>query len=221
MFTTVSDGRESPRGVHATARPRCARVLAAVSLLAACLLIGGCIFSPREPDGPPEGTPTNWETPITTSIVLSNLKSAFEGEGVTNYRDCFADSFRFHVDPSDSLDAAAVSEGDVFIHWNRDDEEHAASGIFGDASGITLSFTTIQQPDESTDNTYRIEEYTLTIEWNSPGQHEETLYKGQASLHMRRDATGRWAIYRWVDRRLSSGSYPTWGRLRRDYGTVN
>jgi hypothetical protein len=199
-----------------TARTRAMRAAAALSLLAAGLLIGGCIFSPREPDGPPEGNVTDWETPINTSIVLSNLRSAFEGEGLTNYRDCFADSFRFHVDPSDSLDAG--QEGfDRYANWTRDDEEHAANGIFGDASDITVSFTTIQQPDESSDNTYRIEEYTLTIEWDSPGQHEETLYKGQASLHMRRDVTGRWAIYRWVDRRLGSGSYPTWGVLRGDY----
>ncbi len=195
------------------------RTATALLAVAAALLVGGCIFSPREPDGPPEGNVTDWQTPISTSIVLSNLKAAFEGEGLTNYRDCFADSFRFHVDPSDSLDAG--QEGGVYLNWDRDDEEQAANGIFGDASSITLSFSTIQEPDESSDDTYRIEEYTLTIEWDAPAQHEETLYKGRASLHMRRDSTGRWAIYRWVDRRLSTGTSPTWGWLRKDYGVID
>lgn len=192
------------------------RGIALLLALSVALLFGGCILSPREPDGPPEGDVTDWETPINTSIVLSNLKSAFEGEGLTNYRDCFADSFRFHVDPSDSLDAG--QEGyDRYANWTRDDEEHAANGVFGDAADITLTFMTIQQPDESTDNTYRIEQYSLTVEWDAPGQHQEVTYRGQASLHMRRDSTGRWAIYRWVDRRLSSGTYTTWGVLRGDF----
>jgi hypothetical protein len=188
-------------------------VAAALSLLLPC----GCIFTPREPDGPPEGKVTEWETPINTGIVLSNLRSAFEGEGVQNYRDCFTDSFRFHVDPSDSL--AAGQEGyDRYANWTRDDEEHAANGLFGDASDIGLQFTTIQQPDESGDNTYRIEEYALTITYGSGDVSEEVTYEGRASLHMRRDNTGRWAIYRWVDRRLPQDSPPpTWGYLRGEY----
>jgi len=205
---------ESGRASAASA----ARTIALLSTLWAALLMAGCIFSPREPDGPPEGIVTGWETPINTGIVLSNLKAAFEGEGLANYRECFADSFRFHVDPSDSLYAYAQGYGDLYINWTRDDEERAANGIFGDAKDITLTFTTIQQPDESSDNTYRIEEYSLTIEWDSPGQHQEVQYKGRASLHMRRDATGRWAIYRWVDRRLGTGTNSTWGMLRGDYG---
>ncbi|MFH1502257.1 MAG: hypothetical protein ABIG03_04345 [Candidatus Eisenbacteria bacterium] len=185
-------------------------------LLALPLVLGGCILSPRAPDGPPEGDVTDWETPITTTIVLDNLKAAFEGEGLQNYRDCFADTFRFHVDPQDSLDAG--QEGfDRYANWVRSDEEHAANGIFGDAADATVAFTTVQQPDETTDTTYRIEDYVLTMEWESEGPHEEVVYKGRATLHMRRDNTGRWAIFRWVDRRLSGGTNETWGVLRGDY----
>jgi hypothetical protein len=192
------------------------RKLTALLTLPLVLFVGGCILSPREPDGPPAGDVTDWETPITTEIVLSNLKSAFEGEGGQNYRDCFADTFRFHVDPQDSLDAG--QEGfDRYANWTRGDEEHAANGIFGDSGGATVSFTTIQQPDEGTSTTYRIEDYSLTIEWESGGPIEEVVYKGRATLHMRCDSTGRWAIFRWVDRRQSDGANDTWGVLRGNY----
>jgi hypothetical protein len=191
-------------------------ILISPLLLLTLMAASGCILSPRTPDGPPEGDVTDWETPITTSLVLSNLKAAFEGEGLQNYRDCFADTFRFHVDPQDSLDAG--QEGfDRYANWTRADEEHAANGIFGDAASSTVLFTTIQQPDESSDNTYRIEDYQLTIAWGSGGPQEEITYKGRATLHMRRDGTGRWAIFEWVDRRQSGGAYETWGVLRGDY----
>lgn len=193
--------------------PKRATSLAAAALLFLC----GCIFTPRDPDGPPEGDVTDWETPISTDIVLRNLKAAFEGEGVQNYRDCFTDSFRFHVDPVDSLDAGQEGE-DRYANWTREDEEHAANGIFGDASDIALAFTTIQEPDEAGYDTYRIEDYELTITFDSGEADEEVTYGGRASLHMRRDNTGRWAIYRWVDRRLTEDSPPpTWGTLRGDY----
>lgn len=182
---------------------------------AAAVLASGCILSPREPDGPPDEESTDWQTPINTSIVLTNLKAAFEGESSSNYRDCFTDSFRFHVDPQDSLDAG--QEGyDRYANWTRDDEEHAANGIFGDAASITVSFANYQQPDEGQDDTYRIEDYSLTVAWQSgPHATEEITYEGRATLHMSRDGTGRWAIYRWVDRRRTAS--PTWGFLRGEY----
>lgn len=183
--------------------------------LPAVFLVNGCLLSPRDPDGPPEGDVTDWETPINTTIVLANLDSAFEGEGLQNYRDCFADTFRFHVDPQDSLDAG--QEGyDRFANWTRDDEEQAANRIFSDAADIAVSFTTVQEPDESGDVTYRIEDYSLTVAWESGGPQEEVTYTGRASLHMRRDGTGRWAIFRWVDRRISDVD-KTWGYLRGEY----
>lgn len=192
---------------------RIIQLMAGASLVLLC----GCIFSPRDPDGPPEGDVTDWDTPINTTIALRNLEAAFEGEGVQNYRDCFTDSFRFHVDPSDSLDAGQEAY-QKYANWTREDEEHAANGIFADASEIALAFTTIQQPDEGTDDTYRIEEYELTVTFESEGPSEETTYQGRASLHMRRDATGRWGIYRWVDRRLPiDNPPPTWGYLRGQY----
>ena len=181
------------------------------------VLSGGCLFGPREPDGPPEDNPVDWQTPINTSIVLQNLKASFEGKSISNYRNCFADTYRFHVDPADSLDAG--EEGyDRYANWTREDEEHAAQGIFGDAAGITVSFTNVEEPQEDLDITYRRDDYELTVEWES-GEHvnEEITYKGRATLWMRRDNTGRWAIFRWVDRRSGEEGVESWGKLRGDY----
>lgn len=193
-----------------------ARRTAGIATVAVCALLSGCIFSPREPDGPPEGDPTDWETPITTTIVLRNLSAALRGENPNNYLECFTEDYRFHVDPQDSLDAGQEAE-ERYADWTRDDEDHAASQVFADAEEITVAFTTVTQPDETQPETSRQEDYTLTVTFQS-GSHigEEVVYRGRATLWMRRNESGRWAIFRWVDRRIAEG-VSTWGVLRGDY----
>ncbi len=192
-----------------------------ITLLALTVLLvfglNGCLFSPRTPDGPPDESEIPWQTPVTTSIVLANLKAAVEGEGSANYMDCFTDTFRFHVDPQDSLDAGLEGEA-RYANWMWTDEEQAVSGIFAAASNVSVSFTVFELPDESQDETFRRDDYVLTIDWAS-GQHvdEQITYKGRVTLHMRKTAS-RWAIYRWVDRRtFAPEDFETWGVVRGDY----
>ncbi len=195
------------------------RRLAAATLAAALpLFLAGCLFAPRDPDGAPDQDETQWETPISTTIVLQNIKAALEGENSSNHRDSFTEDYRFHVDPQDSLDAAPEGE-QRYANWGRDDEEHAVIGMFNDASSIVVTFTNVTVPNEGDEETSREEDYELVVSWSS-GAHvnEEVTYKGRANLHMRRDDTGRWAIFRWVDRRIADPEvYQTWGVLRGEY----
>ena len=102
-------------------------------ILALMLFSAGCLFNPRDPDGPPDSDETDWETPVTTNILRANLKAALEGENIGNIADCFTDDFRFHVDPSDSLDAGV--EGEVrYANWGKTDEVQATQAIFAGAS---------------------------------------------------------------------------------------
>jgi hypothetical protein len=205
-------------------RPHRSRLHTAVAALAALALVcvlPGCIFSPREPDGPPdEGDEIPWETPTTTSKVLTNLAAALAGEGIPNYMDCFTEDFEFHVDPSDSL--AAGQEGyDRYANWTAEDEETYIGGVFLDAAeGINVVFTSVDEPNEEDDDTYRRDDYELTIVWQS-GNHqpgESVTYRGRVTFWMRRDDTQLWSIYKWVDRRADSpGGSETWGVLRGDY----
>ena len=162
---------------------RSRRIVLVLGLFAVALLLqGGCIFEPRQPDGPPDESETPWEPPFTTTIVLANLKSAFEHENSSNYRGCFTDDYRFHVDPQDSLDAG--DEGyQRYAFWVLADEEHAAIGIFNDAATSNVTFSNIWPPDETLEITYREEVYTLTIAWGS-GAHinEEIVYRSVAKM---------------------------------------
>ena len=185
------------------------------------MTLPGCIFSPRDPDGPPdEGNEIPWVTPTDTEKVLENLAAALAGEGISNYTDCFTDDFRFHVDPQDSLDAG--QEGaDRYADWIKEDESTYISSLFFEsAEGIDVSFSTVIEPDENDVETYRREDYELTIIWQS-GDHqpgESVTYRGQVTLWMRRDDTELWSIFRWVDRRAANpGGSDTWGVLRGDY----
>ncbi len=188
-----------------------------IGLLALLLSSAGCLFSPRDPDGPPDDVADNWETPVTTTILRENLKAALEGENIGNISDCFTDDYVFEVDPSDYIDAGA--EGDVrYADWGKDDETQATQAIFASASDINVTFINVESTDESGDDMYRREDYVLTIFWQS-GQNinEEITYKGQATLHMRREQSS-WAIYRWVDSRtVEPSENETWGVLRGDY----
>jgi hypothetical protein len=197
--------------------------VALVCLATGVLLVAmqGCIFSPRDPDGPPdEGPDIPWVTPTDTDKVLENLAAALAGEGISNYMDCLADSFRFHVDPQDSLDAG--QEGyDRYALWRRDDEATYIDGVFLDSAvGIDVTFTTVEEPDENEDETYRRDDYELTIVWQS-GDHqpgESVTYRGQVRFSLRRDETQLWSIFEWVDRRAADpGGSATWGVLRGDY----
>ncbi len=194
--------------------------VAAMAVLS-LFLQGGCIFSPRAPDGPPDQEQTDWETPTSTSIVLQNLVAALEGENSANYRDSFTENYEFHVDPGDSNDAFPEGE-ERYADWTREDEEHAIVGIFNDASSISLTSATFEIVDEEDDGdglAIRKEDYTLVVTWSS-GAHinEEITYKGRATLYIRSDDTERWAIFQWVDRRTADPEvFETWGVLRGDY----
>ncbi len=192
--------------------------LAAGALLAS---VPGCIFSPRVDDGPPqEGVEIPWVTPTDTDKVLDNLAAALAGEGISNYVDCFTEDFEFEVDPADFLDAG--EEGEIrYADWTREDEATYISGVFLEsAEGIDVSFTTVEEPNENEDETYRRDDYELTIVWQS-GDHqpgELVTYRGEVTLWMRRDDTELWSIFKWVDRRAAdSGGSDTWGVLRGDY----
>ena len=197
------------------------RAAAAIAALAFASAVSGCIFSPREPDGPPdEGTEIPWVTPTDTGKVLTNLAAALAGEGISNYTDCFTEDFRFHVDPSDSLDAGQEGD-DRYANWTISDEETYIGGVFLESQeGIDVTFTPVDDPNEEQDDTYRRDDYELTIVWKS-GDHqpgESVTYRGRVTFWMRRDETQLWSIYRWVDRRLSDqGPSDTWGILRGDY----
>jgi len=203
--------------VSPTRAVRSAAAVAVAGLLALLVLSAGCLFNPRQPDGPPDSAADNWQTPVTTTILRTNLKTALESENIGNISDRFTDDFRFHVDPSDSLDAGA--EGEVrYANWGKDDEVQATQAIFASASEISVTFVNEELTDETGDDMYRVESYVLTIFWQS-GQNinEEVTYKGRATLHMRREQSS-WAIYEWVDRRtVEPSENETWGVLRGDY----
>jgi len=207
---------------RSSAGPR-ARGRAVACLAAAVLLLAlpGCIFSPRSPDGPPdEGSEIPWVTPTTTDKVLQNLAAALTGEGISNYTNCFTDDYRFHVDPQDSLNAGQEGE-DRYANWTIDDEGTYVGSVFQEAdAGIEVTFSTVIEPDESQDETYRREDYALSIVWRS-GDHqpgEMVVYRGQATFWLRRDDTELWSIFEWVDRRADNpGGSVTWGVLRGDY----
>ncbi|MEA3409112.1 MAG: hypothetical protein U9Q95_02080 [Candidatus Eisenbacteria bacterium] len=209
---------------RAAARARVVLVWLVAGVLLA--VTSGCIFSPRDPDGPPdEGSDIPWVTPTDTDKVLQNLAAALAGEGISNYMDCLivdsvADSFKFHVDPQDSLDAGQEGE-DRYARWRRDDEATYIDGVFLDSDvGIDVVFTTVEEPDENEDETYRREDYELTIVWRF-GDHQPGLpvtYRGQVTFWLRRDETQLWSIFKWVDRRAADpGESATWGVLRGDY----
>ncbi len=214
-------GRETR--VRVSAWVRAASIwLAAGALLAS---VPGCIFSPRDDDGAPEeGNEIPWVTPTDTGKVLANLAAALAGEGTSNYMDCFTTAeeggFRFFVDPQDSLDAGQEGE-DRYANWVRDDEATYIDGVFLESTGgIDVSFSTVDEPDETEDETYRREDYELTIVWQS-GDHqpgESVTYRGQVTFWLKRDDTELWSIFRWVDRRAADpGGSDTWGVLRGDY----
>jgi hypothetical protein len=195
---------------------------AILAIVLVVLPMTGCILSPREPDGPPGGgTEIPWEPPTDTDAVLRNLSAALTYQGASNYLDCFTEDYRFFADPQDSLDAGQEAEY-RYANWTKDDENVSINSIFLDSAqnGISVVFENVTSADENAEETYRRDDYELTILWQH-GPHEPgeaVTYRGQVTLWMRKDNTERWSIFRWVDRRHpDQGNSPTWGVLRGDY----
>ena len=157
-----------------------------------------------------------FDQPISSDIVLDNLRFALIQKNISNYMNCLADPaqeydflFRFIPDPS--------IEVEKFFGWNLNDERTYLNTVFKQSSSISLVFldninyTNISQsPDSVQTNTFK---YELRISFET----EEVLYSGLARMKLSKNANAMWAIYYWEDTKSSNSESRSWSNLKANY----
>lgn len=172
-------------------------------------LLGGCLFTPREP-GVPVGEEVEWKSPTEPAIVLENITASIEANRLVNY------GRSFHEEKIEmEFDAADQSAGDpeLFSDWTNVDEELRMRGIMPE-EGLTTIELSWDIPDdlfEPNENEAYYENlgYRLVFGQGS----KQIVYEGIVELWFF-DQNGEWVIHKWLDERKPGSDQHSWGYLR-------
>lgn len=90
------------------------------------LAAAGCLFSPDEPDDPPDGgDPTELPFPDSKEQLLANFQRAYELMDINVYGPMLHDDYKFFLQEDD-----IEGLGLPFDHFNRDDDIDLMENIF-------------------------------------------------------------------------------------------
>ena len=184
------------------------------------LVAAGCdLFETRSPNDP--GTDTfPCAALLAPDSAFVNIQGAYgRPNGLACYTSGLADStspteigFRFHPDPTDSLNSPAS-----FASWSRNVEVVVAQNI-ANSSNPSIFLLTLKTPPTiiTSQPDIEVRRYAYEIEFSAP-EIPDTFFQGLAEVTVRRTG-GQWLIHDWVDRRDPGGTTTlTWGYLRASY----
>ncbi len=193
------------------------RIAAFVWILLLSAAAGCGWFDTRQPLPGEVLPPVPWVSPINPEIVLANMDSAmtYLGRGITNYGQCFSDTFHFYPYPDDAAVLANQGKPTAYDDWTLSVEREVTDLILSSAKNVDVSFVDRVVVADETDYKIWEEQYLLLIDYLS-GQ--STAYEGVARLELRvdPDQANQWFITRWQDflRPDQPESVTTWGLLR-------
>lgn len=179
-------------------------------------LISCDILSPREPESPDQGDDILFQQPNSPSIVIENLRNAFQGKNPVNFIRCFQnqdllDEFQFRA----SQDVAAENPG-IFTNWTLNREENVVRSVFNSLSP-NISPTLILSNVESTRNN-RVEQYTADYEiriQHTLDDNIEQQYAGSLLFNIVGTEDDFWYITQWSDFGSSSSTITsTWSKMK-------
>lgn len=179
-----------------------------IALMALPFITGCELFSTRSPEVP-EGSRSNWVTPLESTDVLTNLSTALFERNASNYMRSFApDSFLFVADPQVQLQQPEMAS------WSYSDEQQYIDRLFGEGvlpqDSIAFVLFTAIASNLGVDTAQITAHYSLTAQValsGAPGAME-----GEAEFSLRIGDQGYWEIVRWTDRRTEELS--SWSELK-------
>jgi hypothetical protein len=168
---------------------------AAAGILVLVVLIGGCLFDPREPEGEP-GAACFEVVPAPTDPleVIFNMDGSVECFQGFDYLRQLSDEFVFIPAPS-----VQINHPDLFPTadaWGKDQEEAYINALLADSSQDLDSRLLLRVIERSGTTEVLIEaEYLLTI---SAGT-SQFVYTGEAFYAFRQENTV-WVMVRWEEK---------------------
>ncbi len=186
----------------------------ALAVLLGSHLAGCGIFDTREPESPTNAG-SEFEPPITPTVVLRNMESAIAYANASDYQRCFSDSSRglppFVFQPSVQGIAAAPT---AFADWHADDELAYIQNIFAELQTGSSSLLTLT-PNEVTDapigdSVQYTAEYSVQFPHTREGAEHEA--SGTLQFTLTRSPQNEWYITRWKD--ISDGTNTSWSLIK-------
>ena len=186
-------------------RARFAAVALALTVSAGCELL-----KPREPVIS-TGEGSQWERPISPSVIVDNLEIAFESGIFNDYSRALTEDFTFTPDDADLSDLnTIVRPGEnAYADWTREIETLTAESIALSADSVAVEFEFFSE-DSETSGLRRLK-YHYDLAVYSGG--EATHYLGDAFFGIGQQSNGEWYIQEWEDVRAVDGEN-TWGYLK-------
>lgn len=168
----------------------------------------GCdLFQTRDPE-PPTQTSSGFKQPVTSDIVLDNLRTAVSEANADNYFRCFADTGSgappYLFNPSPEVLGGFAG---VFSAWSPEEERTYFRNLgVPQNAAPSLGFSNQHQLITSADSVIYSMDYLLFYPHRRAGV--PLSVQGRMQLHVGVDRQGRWSIYRWQDFKSTDDS--TW-----------
>lgn len=188
----------------------------AVAALLLLLPLAGCgLFEPRDPRPATDTGPRCRGLTAPDSLAINIEEQYGTLAGVTCFTSILDNSYLFHPDVQDSIDALPDS---IYRNWNRTIESRVATNLAADAVYCAAVFDSqYAAPSVSPDLRTEVRFYAYHVLLRTRSAPDTTRYQGLADLTFHQES-GFWHLTSWVDKRDASG-LSTWGALRRTYRT--
>ncbi|RTQ52418.1 hypothetical protein EJV47_05225 [Hymenobacter gummosus] len=185
--------------------PRPIRLL----LPAASLLLLPACFELREPE--PSTVSSEWVSPTSIDVLLSNFSTAVQRLNAANYERCFVPQrYRFYPDPA----AAGSTNAALFANWGVREEldyfnrlRQRTPATAQNVLQLSARRDQLYGPDSAEVSA----QYTLTLAQTDTAFRFRTM-QGNIRLLLRR-RNNEWQIAAWRD--LATGAQPVWTEAKK------
>ncbi|PIW69843.1 MAG: hypothetical protein COW08_05010 [Ignavibacteriales bacterium CG12_big_fil_rev_8_21_14_0_65_30_8] len=182
-------------------------------LILTILFISGCdIFTTRDAESP-NTSRSNYQTPVTPDLLISNFINSLNDKNLENYMSSFSDpNFTSKIFTFSASSAAISQYPSLANNWNVSNEEQYFSNLITKVSSdqpITLNLSNISSSPQG-DSLFYTASYFINIP--SISAEIESNYQGELRFSMIRDSRAIWTIYFWQDTKNSD--LPSWSELK-------
>ncbi len=185
------------------------------------LLVGGCLFEPRDPEPPSTGDSIPYLPRTEVKNVWTNLELALRNTDTFGWEENISPDFTYIPDGD------TVSElGPIFGDWNVERERIFIANFFD--SGVTIEAKMrddeFEIPDDGGASEVPWEGVIYYLEVTSTAEGSTTRYRCSAKITFRLEGNF-WYVYQWEDQTRQSDpdnvdqQLPSMGVLRGNFGS--
>lgn len=175
------------------------------------MLVHGCgIFDTRDPE-PPEEVRSNYVTPTTADLVITNLENAIAEKNSESYIKCISQTNFRYIPDSRTLQNYKT----IFAEWDQLSEKRYLDNLINQTpSTSALFFVNERLTQVSPDSAVFQANYQVVFQHTL--QSIPKTARGNVILNISTEANDLYYIKRWEDFRQNDTDF-TWSELRANF----